>query len=73
MEPFDVLLDRMARDRQWGDASVIHALACVFHVDVAIWQAHSDPMLVGLTLNVDHYHNQASELVPIALHRVSFL
>ena len=37
-EPFDRHLHRMSCDGQWVDASVIHALACIFNVDVGIWQ-----------------------------------
>ena len=46
-EPFDNHLKRMLCDKEWVDASVIHALACVFRVDVAIWQAHQEPHVLG--------------------------
>ena len=64
-EPYDMHLRRMSSDREWVDASVIHALACVFRVDVAIWQAHADPMLVGHSLLSQ---GPAAGLLPIALH-----
>ena len=63
-EPYDMHLRRMSCDREWVDASVIHALACAFHVDVAIWQARADPMLVGHSLLS---RDPASALVPVAL------
>ena len=46
-EPYDDHVRRMETNKEWVDASVIHALACAFGVDVAIWQAQVDPMLVG--------------------------
>ena len=64
-EPYDLHLARMSRDQEWIDASVIHALACAFHVDVAIWQAHADPMLVGYSMLSQ---GESAGLVPIALN-----
>ena len=49
-EPHDDHLERMLRDKEWVDASVIHALACEVRVDVAIWQAHKEPCLLGHSL-----------------------
>ena len=49
-EPYDLHLRRMACDKQWVDASVIHALACVFRVDIAIWQDPSEPTMVGYSM-----------------------
>ena len=46
-EPYDDHMERMLCDKEWVDASVIHALACVFRVDVAIWQAHQEPHVLG--------------------------
>lgn len=46
----DLHLRRMACDKQWVDASVIHALACVFRVDIAIWQDPSEPTMVGYSM-----------------------
>ena len=64
-EPFDVHLERMSRDKQWVDASVIHALACVFQVDVGIWQEHLESLLVGQSLECDGL--RSSGLIPMAL------
>ena len=66
-EPYDAHLKRMLRDKEWVDASVIHALACVFCVDVAIWQEHSDPMLIGHSTLSQTDGSPARGLVPIAL------
>ena len=54
-EPYNQHLDRMATDGEWVDASVIHALACAFQVDVAIWQRNQDPMLIGYALSRSLY------------------
>ena len=63
-EPFDVHLERMSHDKEWVDASVIHALACVFQVDVGIWQEHLEPLLVGQSLA---FGRKAFGLMPMAL------
>ena len=44
-------LEHVATDRAWVDASFLHALACRFKVDVAIWQPDSDPLLLGCSLH----------------------
>jgi hypothetical protein len=38
---------RMATQGQWVDASVIHALACVFQVDCLVFQSKMSPAIVG--------------------------
>jgi hypothetical protein len=38
---------RMATQGQWVDASVIHALACVFQVDCLVFQSRMSPAIVG--------------------------
>ena len=55
---------RMECDGQWADASVIHALACSFKVDVGIWQSQSDPMLIRHSLLSN---GEPAGLLPIAL------
>ena len=67
-EPYDVHLKRMLCDKQWVDVSVIHALACVFRVDVAIWQEHLEPMLVGHSMSSS---DPASALLSIALKMIT--
>jgi len=64
-EPYDDHLERMLCDGEWVDASVIHALACVFCVDVAIWQAHQEPHVLGHSML--EAGDPAFGLVPIAL------
>ena len=49
-EPYELHIRRCGSDKEWVDASVIHALACAFRVDVAIWQDHLEPMIVGFSL-----------------------
>ena len=49
-EPYDDHVRRMETNQEWVDASVIHALACAFGVDAAIWQVHDDPMFVGCSM-----------------------
>ena len=41
---------KMAADKEWIDASVLHALGCHYRVDVAVWQAGMDMMIVGISL-----------------------
>ena len=38
---------RMARHGEWIDASVIHALACIFRVDCLVFQSKMSPAIVG--------------------------
>ena len=64
-EPYDDHLQRMSTDGEWVDASVIHALACVFRVDVAIWQAHQEPYMLGHSMSSPE--DPPFGLVPIAL------
>ena len=40
----------METDKHWIDASVLHALGCIFRVDVALFQEGADPMIVGHSL-----------------------
>ena len=63
-EPYGVHVQRMSCDGQWADASVIHALACSFKVDVGIWQSQSDPMLICHSLLSN---GPSAGLLPIAL------
>ena len=65
-EPYDDHLQRMSTDGEWVDASVIHALACVFRVDVAIWQAHQEPHVLGYSMTSPE--DLPYGLVPIALN-----
>ena len=69
-EPYDDHLKRMLRDKEWVDASVIHALACVFRVDVAIWQAHQEPHVLGHSMCAHTLLSQgpAFGLLPLALN-----
>jgi len=64
-EPYDNHLKRMLCDKEWVDASVIHALACVFRVDVAIWQAHQEPHVLGQSMLSQ---SPAFGLLPLALN-----
>ena len=63
-EPYEMHIRRLSADKEWIDASVIHALACAFRVDVAIWQEHLEPMIVGFSL-LDK--GEAKGLLTIAL------
>ena len=40
----------METDKEWVDASLMHALGCVFRVDVALWQEVGDLTVVGHSL-----------------------
>jgi len=54
----------------WADAAAIHVLACIFKLDVLIWQATTDPAIVGFSLWQDaEAVNQARDppLVAIAM------
>ena len=44
------LCSLMETDKRWVDASVLHALGCVFRVDVALFQEGIDPVFVGHSL-----------------------
>ena len=52
-ESYSEYVKRMSVDKTWADVSLIHALACVFDVDVSIWQAQQEPALVGASLHED--------------------
>ena len=60
-------LERMARDREWVDASFIHALGVVFHVDVQIWQEHMEPAIVGHSLMVSDSPTEPHALLNMAM------
>lgn len=60
-------LERMARDREWVDASFIHALGVVFHVDVQIWQEHMEPAIVGHSLMLSDSPTEPYALLNIAM------
>ena len=47
---YAMLCSKMETDKQWVDASVLHALGCVFRVDVALFQEGIDPVFVGHSL-----------------------
>ena len=49
-EPYELHIRRLSADKEWVDASVIHALGCAFRVDVAIWQEYLEPTIVGFSL-----------------------
>ena len=49
-ETFAQHLQRMRKDREWADASFLHALACHFRVDCIVWAEHGEPMLIGYSL-----------------------
>ena len=40
-------VEHMRQDKIWIDALVLHALACMFKVDLAVWQPGMDQTLVG--------------------------
>ena len=42
-------VEHMRQDKIWIDALVLHALACMFKVDVAVWQTGMDQTLVGVS------------------------
>lgn len=43
-------LSRMRKPGQWADTAFIHALACAFGVDVAVFQPQADVTLLGSSL-----------------------
>ena len=47
---YATLCSLMETDKRWVDASVLHALGCVFRVDVALFQEGIDPVFVGHSL-----------------------
>ena len=58
----------MATDQQWIDATVLNALGCHYKVDVAVWQAGVDPLLVGhATGPADRAIDPALDLVHVAM------
>lgn len=50
---FDAYLEHMSGNGVWVDAAVLHALACEFRVDVAVWQCDQDPSFVGISMSGD--------------------
>ena len=48
--PFGAHVQRVTTDKEWIDASVLHALGCVFRVDVVILQETVEPTFVGFSL-----------------------
>ena len=56
---------KMAADKEWIDASVLHALGCHYRVDVAVWQAGMDMMIVGISLTNTNVNELA--LINIAM------
>lgn len=48
---FDAYLQHMSGNGVWVDAAVLHALACEFRVDAAIWQMNQDPTFVGISMS----------------------
>ena len=55
----------MSADRQWVDICMLHALACVFQVDVVVFQQDgNDPAYVGCSI---HNGRSATTVVPICL------
>ena len=59
-------LQNMSEDKSWIDASVLHALGCVFKVNVVITQSNSDPAFVGFSLSENSPAPHA--YVTVALH-----
>ena len=57
-------------DKEWIDASLMHALGCVFRVDVALWQEGADVTMVGHSLARlanGVVSSEALDMIPIAL------
>ena len=48
--PFGAHVQQVTKDKEWIDASVLHALGCVFRVDVIILQETVKPTFVGFSL-----------------------
>ena len=61
----DGYISRMSENYQWIDACVIHALGCVFKVDVVIFQTSIDPAFVGKSTNVEG--TAATSTIAVAL------
>ena len=59
-------LQTMSQDKSWIDASVLHALGCVFKVNVVIIQSNSDPAFVGFSMSDNSPAPHA--YVTVALH-----
>ena len=46
-------IEDMRIDKKWVDCMVIHSLACLFGVDVDVWQTGMDGTLLGTSLHKD--------------------
>ena len=46
-ESYSDYIVRMAKDCEWVDANVIHALSAIFQVDCLVFQSKMSPMIVG--------------------------
>ena len=67
---YGVHVASMRADCEWIDASMLHALCCVFSVDAAVFQPTGDPMIVGKSLEGDTagaHQVRALDTIPIAL------
>ena len=64
---FPDYLEHLRIRDQWIDACVLHALACKFSLDVAVWQAEADPCLVGISLMPEAADMKSVPLVSVAM------
>ena len=67
---YGVHVASMRADCEWIDASMLHALCCVFSVDAAVFQPVGDPMFVGRSMEGDKagaHQGGALDTIAIAL------
>ena len=53
---------RIRCDKEWIDASVVHALGCVFSLDVFVWQLGMDPAVVGISAMVGSHQRSLGSI-----------
>ena len=62
-EDYTSYCTEMARPTKWADTAFIHAIACAFEVDVAIFQVSMDCVLLGISL----HNGEPRAMIPLAL------
>ena len=62
-EDFTSYCNKMALATKWANCTFMHALACAFEVDLAVFQDSMDCALLGISL----HDGEARALLPLAL------